>query len=170
MKRTVIALALSALIAGPAAAAEGWGIAHEKVVRYEAKVVDLVCELTGDCPDNCGGGKRQLGLVKEDGTLYPLVKGQDIFANAVPDLLPFCGRKVIADGLEINNPKMHLFMLQFRKGTGEDAKWRRANAFGREWAEKHGKPAEQWFRHDPMIVKTIAEQGKLGDPKLKLEE
>ena len=30
-----------------------------------ATVVDPLCELTGDCPDNCGDGKRQLALVRE---------------------------------------------------------------------------------------------------------
>lgn len=169
MKAYLLAGALSAVVVAPALAAEGWGIAHEKVVRYEAKVVDLVCELTGDCPANCGAAKRQLGLLKDDGTLYPLVKGQDLFANAVPDLVPFCGKKVVADGLEINNPQMRLFMLQFRKGAEPDAKWRRANGYGREWAEKHGKDAEEWYRHDPMVVETIAKDGKLGDPKLKLK-
>lgn len=170
MKIFAIAAALGLMSAGPVLAAEGWGIENEKVVRYEAKVVDLVCELTGDCPENCGGGKRQLGLVKQDGTLYPLVKGQDLFANAIPDLLPFCGRMVVADGLEINSPKMRLFMLQFRKGTEQDAEWRRANAFGRQWSERNGgQDSAEWFRHDPLIVKTIAEKGKLGDPKLKAE-
>ena len=45
-----------------AQAADGWGIAGEKVVQWDAKVVDVLCELSGDCPANCCDGKRQLGL------------------------------------------------------------------------------------------------------------
>ena len=44
------------LVAGPAFAAEEWGIEFEEKARFEAKVVDILCELSGDCPDNCGGG------------------------------------------------------------------------------------------------------------------
>ena len=46
-----------------AQAADGWGIAGEKVVQWDAKVVDILCELSGDCPANCCDGKRQLGCL-----------------------------------------------------------------------------------------------------------
>ena len=39
--------------AGAAQAAQEWGLPEEEVVRFEAQVVDILCELTGDCPDNC---------------------------------------------------------------------------------------------------------------------
>ena len=45
---------------GPVRAAEEWGLAGEKVGRVEAKVGDVLGELTGDCPAQCGGGDRQL--------------------------------------------------------------------------------------------------------------
>ena len=31
-----------------AQAADGWGIAGEKVVQWDAKVVDILCELSGE--------------------------------------------------------------------------------------------------------------------------
>ena len=62
MKRTALAgLALALTISGAFAAKE-WGIDGEEVVRADATVVDLLCEVTGNCADNCGDGKRQLGL------------------------------------------------------------------------------------------------------------
>jgi len=161
----IIAAGSLLVISNAAIAAEGWGIEHEKISRMDAKVVDIVCELTGDC----GNGKRQLGLLTDTGRLIPVVKGQDVFANAVPDLVKHCGKVVTADGLLIENPKMTLFMLQFGK-LAKNGKWRRANAFGRQWAGKHGKPANQWFKHDPLIRQTITTNGKLGVPGLVYKE
>ena len=40
--------------------AESWNLYAEQPARFEAKVVDALCELTGDCPADCGAGKRQL--------------------------------------------------------------------------------------------------------------
>ena len=77
------------LLSTPVLAAEGWGIAHEKVTRTEAKVVDIACEVTGNCVPNCGNGKRQLGLLFDNGKLVPVVKNNDPFAGAVVDLIPF---------------------------------------------------------------------------------
>ena len=42
--------ALFAFGVGAAFAADEWGIEHEEVARIEATVVDILCELTGDCP------------------------------------------------------------------------------------------------------------------------
>ena len=52
MKRTLSILFTAVLLNGPGAsqAAEEWGIDGEKKARFEAKVVDVLCELTGDCP------------------------------------------------------------------------------------------------------------------------
>ena len=48
---TAFVAAIVVLVLGPAGvqAAEEWGLPEEEVVRFEAKVVDIVCELTGDC-------------------------------------------------------------------------------------------------------------------------
>jgi chaperone required for assembly of F1-ATPase len=43
-------------------AAEEWGIDGEEKARLTVKVVDIACELSGNCPAKCGEGKRQLGL------------------------------------------------------------------------------------------------------------
>ena len=56
MSRTLIAVLLFAglLAAAPGRAAEEWGLPEEEVARFEAKVVDVLCELSGDCPAGCG--------------------------------------------------------------------------------------------------------------------
>ncbi len=156
---------------GPARAADEWGIEHEAKARFEAKVVDVLCELTGDCPADCGAGKRQLGLLKDDGTLVLAVKNFDPFAGAVNDLAGFCGQRIVADGLMISDPLMPMFALQFKR-LAPDGKWSRANQFTKDWAAAHpdkGKP-NQWFRNDPEVKRLIAEQGVFGIPGLKPEE
>ena len=159
------------LIAGPAFAAEEWGIDHEEKARLTVTVVDIACVLTGDCPENCGGGKRQLGLLTGEGRLIPAAKNFDPFAGTQADLVPFCGKKTIVDGLLIENPKLPMFAVQFKKSADPDGKWARGNWFVKEWAKAHpDKDSNQWFRQDPRIVAKIARTGKLGIPGLKLEE
>ena len=151
--------------------ANEWGIEHEEKARFEAKVVDILCELTGDCPDNCGGGKRQLGLLRDDGTLVLAAKNFDPFAGAANDLIGFCGKRIVADGLMINDPLMKIFVLQFKK-LAEGGEWSRGTQFTRDWAKANpagGKP-NQWFRKDPEVKRIIAKKGVLGIPGLKPEE
>ena len=53
--------------------ARSWNLWAEQPARFEATVVDILCELTGDCPNNCGDGNRQLGLVRavDDVLVFP---------------------------------------------------------------------------------------------------
>ncbi len=170
IRQFTLSMASLACSAGLALAAEGWGIEHEKETRVEAKVVDLLCEVTGDCTENCGGGKRQLGLLFDDGRLVPVVKNFDIFAGAVDDLQPFCGKRITADGLMISNPKMPLFALQFKR-EAPDGKWSRANWFGKNWSKANGgKKAASWYKHDERVLKVLAEDGVYGVPGLKPAE
>ncbi len=169
--RILSAIAGLALMAGPALAAEEWGIEHEEKARLTVTVVDIACELTGDCPENCGGGKRQLGLVTEEGRLIPAAKNFEPFAGAVVDLLAFCGRKTVVDGLLIENPKLPMFAVQFKKSADPEGDWARGNWFGKEWEKANpGKEAGQWFRHDARILAKIERTGKLGVAGLELKE
>ncbi len=164
---TVGAIAVLSAFSSLAQAADGWGIEGEKVVRYDAKVVDILCELSGDCPANCGGGKRQLGLLKDDGTLWPVVKNNDPFAGAVDDLIEYCGKKITADGLEIHNAKMKIFQLQFKR-LAPDGKWSRANWFTRNWSKRNGgEDGGGWIWEDKTVQALIAKDGVLGVPGMK---
>ena len=147
-------------------AAESWGLPEEEKTRFEAKVVDALCELTGNCVEQCGGGKRQLGLLNGEGKLILPLKNVTPFAGATVELLEFCGKQVIADGLFSTNRGVKVFALQFVR-EAPDGEWRRANRFAGQWAEANGvdaksKTAQQWFRHDPAVLKVIGRDGKLG--------
>jgi len=170
MQRILIATGLLGLgLLASAQAAEEWGIEYEKKARVEAKVVDLACELTGNCPKNCGAGKRQLGLLMDDGKLVPVVKNFEPFAGAANDLIKYCNKRIVADGLMIENPKMPMFTLQFSK-LAKNGKWARANQFGKNWSKANGgKNPGQWFRNDPAVISIIKKNGVFGIPGLKPE-
>ena len=150
----------------PAMAAEEWGLPEEQKARFEAKVVDVLCELNGNCPANCGDGKRQLGLIDGKGKLILAIKNAAPFAGAAAELIDFCGKQVIADGLFSTNRGYRIFALQFVR-EAPDGKWRRANRFIAKWAKAlgfspKGKEAKRWFDHDPRVKKEIHDHGKLG--------
>ena len=167
MKRLLL-VAFAALVplAGPANAGQEWGLIGEELVRFEATVVDVMCELTGDCPAACGDGRRQLGLLTDEGRLILAHKNVVPFAGAVAELAGFCGKRVTADGLFATNRGVTVFALQFVR-EAPDGKWRRANRFRAHWAEANGvaadsKTAKSWFRNDPRVRALIARDGVLG--------
>lgn len=165
----ILSLCLSTAGAAGAFAAESWGLPEEEKPRFEAKVVDALCELTGDCAKQCGGGKRQLGLLTDEGELILPLKNVVPFAGAAVELLEFCGKRVTADGLFSTNRGMKVFALQFVREV-PDGEWRRANRFAGQWAETNGvdaksETAQQWFRNDPAVIKVIERDGKLGTGK-----
>jgi len=169
---------LAALIlAGPVAAhdfsagseADSWGLLGEETARFEARVVDILCELSGDCPENCGGGDRQLGLLRtaDDVLVMALKNGQPLFTGAVEDLLPYCGQTVVVDGLLVGEPgtapaKFYQVQTIRPEGAEEAA---RANRFTDVWAEENPTAAQaggEWFRNDPDIRAQIEAEGYLG--------
>ena len=160
------ALALACLAVQPARAAQEWGLPNEEAVRFDATVVDVLCELTGDCPDHCGDGTRQLGLLDDQGVLVIATKNFTPFTGASWELKDFCGQTVTADGLFTTNRGYRIFALQFVR-PAPDGKWQRANRFTGQWAEKNGvapdsEQAKQWFRNDPEVKRLIEEYGVFG--------
>lgn len=169
--------ALLALIATPLAAqdfsegstAKSWNLYAEAPALFSAKVVDITCEITGDCPDNCGDGRRQLGLVREaDGVMvFPNKNAQSGFQGATVDLLPFCGAQVDVDGLLIEDEDIagatNIYLVQKVRLTG-DTEWTKANTWSKNWAKKHpeAKGKGPWFRRDPRVNAEIAANGHLG--------
>ena len=159
-------LGLALLASGPVRAAQSWGLTEEEIVRFEAKVVDILCELTGDCPAECGGGKRQLGLLDDEGKLHLPIKNATAFSGTTVELIGFCGKRVVADGLFTTNRGYRIFALQFVK-EAPDGKWRGANRFLKKWAADNGQPEDspktkQWFRNDPTVMDLIGKDGVLG--------
>jgi len=168
MKRIAVAAlaALAPMLPLTTEAAEEWGLIGEEVTRFEATVVDVRCELTGDCPAACGDGAGQLGLLTDQGKLILAYKNAVPFAGAVVELAPFCAKRVVAEGLFATNRGVTVFALQFvREARG--GKWRRANRFTNHWAEANGvaatsEAAKRWFRNDPRVKALIAAGGPLG--------
>ena len=88
------AMALVALIAAPASAqdfaagseAKSWNLYAEAPARFEATVVDLLCDMTGDCPADCGGGTRQLALLRtaDNVLVFPMKNNQPAFTGFKP--------------------------------------------------------------------------------------
>jgi hypothetical protein len=158
----VAALAGHAL---PALAADPWGLANEKVATFRAKVVDALCGVTGDCPKDCGAGKRQLALLMADGTLRLAVKGAFDFAGPVSDLAPYCGREIEVDGLLIEDPRIPMMFVQQVRVNSADP-WIPADGFGRQWSAAHGDN-QDWVRKDPTVRQIIAKDGVFGIPGLR---
>ena len=148
--------------------AKAWNLEGEQKALFKAKVVDPLCVLHGDCTDDCGGGKRQLVLLrKADGVLlFALKNSQSAFSGAVTELLPFCNKAVEVDGLVINNPELgvkNIYMVQKIRLEG-DADWIKANRWTKEWAKANpeAKGKGPWFRRDPRVKAEIAREGYLG--------
>ena len=148
--------------------AESWNLYAEQPARFEAKVVDILCEITGDCPADCGLGKRQLGLLRtaDNALVYPNKNGQPVFSGAASELLPYCGQQVEVDGLMLSDPDIgaqNIYQLQKIRAVGA-ADWVKANQWTKDWqaANPENKGKDPWFRRDPRVNARIAATGYLG--------
>ena len=176
--KTIIATctAVAFFVSGASAAdfsdgskAKGWGLSGEEKALFSGKVVDVLCELAGDCVDNCGGGDRYLGIVREadNQLVYVLKNRQAQFNGSVADLLPYCNKQVDVDGLLIGEDevvKAKFYMVQSIREKGA-AEWNKANLWTRDWAKKnpdHAKGKGPWFRRDPRVARQISETGHFG--------
>jgi hypothetical protein len=148
--------------------AKPWNLYAEVPARFEAKVVDILCEMTGDCAAECGGGARQLGLLRkaDDVLIFPNKNAQAAFTGAVVELAPFCGMDVEVDGLLIDDPDLgakNIYLVQKIRNSG-DTEWTAANRWTREWAKANpeAKGKGPWFRRDPRVKAEIAAHGYTG--------
>lgn len=167
---SVVALQGSAQAQELQSQAKAWGLSEEVLSAFSAEVVDIACEIAGDCPANCGDGNRQLGLVDTSGKLLTVAKNaQAQFNGAVVDLLPYCGKQVDVDGLLTGHGGVQLFQVQFVRETGSE-EWTSAKTWTQAWKAANPEVADgkgPWFRRDPRVVSRIEREGYLG---LGLEE
>lgn len=174
MKRSIIGLTALVVALGAAQAqaqeasesqANSWGLAGEELAVLRGTVVDSLCELGGDCPPDCGGGARQLGILTEGGELVLVTKnGQPLFNGAVPDLLPYCGENVVADGLFAGHGGVKMYQIQLIR-TADAEEFSKTDRWTEVWNEDHPDLAEQpgrWYRKDPRVLQRVEEQGYLG--------
>ena len=149
--------------------AKNWNLLGQENAVFTGKVVDILCELSGDCPADCGGGARQLGILRDADSALVLVSknGQAAFNGAVPDLLPYCGKQVEVDGLLTGLPDYtaaKVYQIQFIREVGAE-KFEKTNKWTKDWNAKHpdeAKIKEPWFRKDPRINSRIEANGHLG--------
>ena len=148
--------------------AKSWNLTGQVKARFDAKVVDLLCEVSGGavCAENCGAGDLQLGVVrKSDNKLFPVSKNsQAIFSGAVADLLPYCNKDVEVDGLLAGEGDIKTYQVQLIREQGE-AKWNKTRQFTKAWGAQFPdakKKKGAWFRKDPRVTKHIAKDGWLG--------
>lgn len=180
--RMIIVAALAALMSLPAAAegefSEGsqakgvGGVLGREPAVFTAKVVDVLCELTGDCSDSCGDGMRQMALLREaDGKLVYVGKNSQNFVGGAHELAPYCGQTVKVDGLLVGDPeltpsKVYMIQLLTAEGASEPKKTR---TFRKVWLERNPTMADElkanknrWFRIDPGVMGQIEAHGWLG--------
>lgn len=168
-------IAILALAASPLAAqdfsegseARSWNLYAEVPATFEAKVVDVMCTLTGNCPNNCGDGTRQLGLIRtaDDVMVLPLKNNQPAFTGAATDLAPYCGQTVQVDGLLIEDEGLNasnIYLVQRIKTAGGE--WTKASQATKVWAKRFPEAAGKgpWFRRDPRVKEIIGREGYLG--------
>ena len=148
--------------------AKAWNLYGEEKALFSGKVVDILCELSGDCPANCGDGNRQLGIVRDaDSKLILVMKNrQSSFNGAAEDLLPYCNQKVDVDGLMVGEDevvKAKFFQVQLIRPQGE-GKFKKATQWTKAWKAKNpdAKGKGPWFRRDPRVLKQLAADGHFG--------
>ena len=164
----VAALPLVAQDFSEGSEARPWDLIGEQPARFEAKVVDILCELTEDCADNCGNGNRQLGLLRsiDNVLVFPNKNSQPAFTGAVQELVPYCNQVIEVDGLLIEDEFVNatnIYLLQRILPPGAE-EWVRANSWTKVWAENHPEAAGKgpWFRRDPRVLAEIAREGYFG--------
>lgn len=147
--------------------AKSWNLYGEVPARFEARVTDALCAFTGDCPDDCGAGRRQLVLIRtaDDVMVLPNKNSQAAFNGAALDLAPFCNQTVELDGLLIEDEDVgaqNVYLVQRIKSA--DGEWQKANTWTKKWAAAHpeAKGKGPWFRRDPRVKAEIAKNGYLG--------
>lgn len=149
--------------------AEELGLSGEVKATFSGKVVDILCELSGDCPPNCGDGLRNLGIVRaSDNTLVMVSKNSQFeFNGGTDDLLPYCGKMVDVDGLLLGDDtgvEAKIYMAQFIRLTG-DTEWIKTTRWTDAWKARNPDVANgkgPWFRRDPRVLKQIDATGYFG--------
>ncbi len=148
--------------------AKTFGLSGEQKATFSGKVVDIHCELSGDCPANCGGGNRTLGIVRaSDNALVMVSKSAQFeFNGAADDLLPYCNKNVDVDGLLIGDDpgvKSKIYMVQLIRETGQ-TDWEMAELWTDAWKKRNPDSSGEgpWYRRDERVAKQLKKEGYLG--------
>ena len=148
--------------ATPVGQVQKWGISGAEVAELSGEVVDVLCELSGNCAEQCGAGKRQLGIKTEQRTVL-IAKDLNFYTGAAQELWPFCNQQLVVNGQFTQTGTTRFFQIQnVRTPTGP---WMSTGKFLENWAEKNGETlskAEDWYRHDKRVNEILEKDGRLG--------
>ena len=162
----VMLLGSSLFLAGCATKAgdvSSWPVTNAEVNEFSGEVVDILCELTGNCIDKCGEGKRQLGIKSQDIGTVLVSKNLTFYTGAAEELWPYCGQVVNVNGLFTEHQGVRFFQVQNVRPPGGE--WQKATRYHQAWAERSGKSpslASKWYKHDDTVKDTLERDGRLG--------
>lgn len=159
----LITIMLLGACATPAGEVDSWPVTNAQERELTGTVVDVLCELNGNCPDNCGNGKRQLAIKTEDSRTILVSKNLTNYTGAVVELSPYCDQVVDLNGLFTEHSGVRFFQVQNVRSSG--GQWQRATDYLQAWSERTGRPlseANNWQENDERVKGIIERDGVLG--------
>ena len=155
-------LFLAGCAAGPGEIAS-WPVTNAEKTAFSGEVVDVLCELGGNCAENCGEGTRQLAIKTADNGTILVSKNLNNFTGAAEELWQFCGQAVDVNGLFTNHKGLRIFQAQNVRASG--GSWQKATRYVQVWSERSGKSpslGKKWYLHDERVKEVIDRDGRLG--------
>ncbi len=140
-----------------------WSVTNAEARALTGTVVDVQCELSGNCPDACGAGKRQLAIKTEDQGVVLAAKNLNFYSGAADELSPFCGQVVEVNGLFTENRGIRFFQVQNVRTPG--GQWQKGTRYLQAWSERSGKSpsvASKWYNNDDRVKDVLEKDGRLG--------
>lgn len=154
---------LQAGCATPVGEVESWPVTNAEESQFSGTVVDVLCELGGNCANECGQGKHQLAIKSQDKGTVLVAKNLNNYSGAVDELWQFCGQQVDVNGLFTEHKGVRFFQVQNIRESG--GQWQKATKYISAWTERSGKSPEQaknWQDHDDRVKDIIEREGRLG--------
>jgi len=151
--------------ATPVGEIESWPITAAEKSQFSGKVVDVLCELGGNCTEDCGQGNRQLAVKSSDENVGTVLVAKNLtnYSGAADELWQFCGQQIDMNGLFTEHKGVRFFQVQNVRPTGGE--WQKATRYHNAWAERSGKSLQQaknWQYEDERVKEIIKRDGRLG--------
>ena len=165
---TALATVLGSLLllnacATPVGEVAAWPVTNAEESALSGTVVDVLCELNGNCAENCGEGRRQLAIKTESLGTVLVSKNLTNYSGAADELCPFCGELVEVNGLFTDHKGIRFFQAQNIREPG--GQWKQTTNYLQAWSDRTGQSrslAEDWQYHDPRVKAIIERDGRLG--------
>jgi len=151
--------------ATPAGKVESWPVTGAEENQFSGTVVDVLCELGGNCADECGQGKRQLAIKSQDKNIGTVLVAKNLtnYSGAADELWQLCGQQIDLNGLFTEHKGVRFFQVQNIREPG--GQWQKANKYLSAWVERSGKSPQQaknWQDHDERVKDILSRDGRLG--------